>query len=68
MEAQVVLQMNVGGGRGAKAWKGALISSHHIKLPLPLPLACEEKEGLRWAPVGPLEPFLLLTGGHVDHL
>lgn len=68
MEAQVALQKNEGGGRGAKAWKGARISSYHIKLPLPPPLACEEKEGLRWAPVGPLEPFLLLTGGYVDHL
>lgn len=68
MEAQVALQMNVGEGRRAKAWKGARISSHHIKLPLPPPLACGEEEGLRWAPVGPLEPFLLLTRGHVDQL
>lgn len=57
-----------GRGRGAKARKGAWIGSHHIKLPLPPPLACGEEDGLRWAPVGPLEPFLLLTGGYVDHL
>lgn len=32
------------------------------------PLACGEDEGLRWAPLGPLEPFLLLTRGHVNQL
>lgn len=68
MEAQVALPMNVGEGRGVKTWKGAWISSHYIKLPLPPPLACGEDEGLRWAPVGPLEPFLLLTRGHVNQL
>lgn len=57
-----------GRGKESKAWKGARISSHHIKLPLPPPLACGEEEGLRWAPAGPLEPFLLLTRGHVDQL